>query len=147
MVWESSAKEIAVIGVYIDLEDGAVASSASPSASVEQKGRAQKAHARRQTGSGSGSFGGKFGSIPIQSAAQAAASTTSPAATQTAGPAPGISSTVLEDVFSKVGQIATPGTGTTTPPLDMSEIVNALKQGSFQTYVPVAALPMRCTAR
>ena len=41
---------------------------------------------------------------------------------------------VLETVFSVVDKISTPGTKVKTPPLVMSEVVNALKANSFQAY-------------
>lgn len=42
--------------------------------------------------------------------------------------------TMLETLFSSVEEIATPGTATETKPLVVSEIVNILTAGSFQTY-------------
>ncbi|OTB17094.1 hypothetical protein K445DRAFT_374999 [Daldinia sp. EC12] len=43
-------------------------------------------------------------------------------------------STLLETIFSSIGDIATPGTSTKTKPLVMSELVTQLKAGSFQRY-------------
>ncbi|KAI1463606.1 carbonic anhydrase [Daldinia caldariorum] len=43
-------------------------------------------------------------------------------------------STLLETVFSSIGDIATPGTSTKTKPLVMSELVTQLKTGSFKRY-------------
>jgi len=44
----------------------------------------------------------------------------------------GGASTFLETVFSKVEEIANPGTVTETPPLVLSEIVDLWKAGEFQ---------------
>ncbi|KAI1408247.1 carbonic anhydrase [Hypoxylon sp. FL1857] len=43
-------------------------------------------------------------------------------------------STLLETIFSSIGEIASPGTKTTTKPLVMSELVTLLMAGSFQRY-------------
>ncbi|KAI0848493.1 carbonic anhydrase [Daldinia vernicosa] len=43
-------------------------------------------------------------------------------------------STLLETIFSSIGEIGTPGTSTKTKPLAMSELVTQLKAGSFQRY-------------
>lgn len=42
--------------------------------------------------------------------------------------------TMLETVFASVGEISEPGSHTTTAPLVMSEIVDALTSGGFQAY-------------
>lgn len=47
--------------------------------------------------------------------------------------AAGVPSAMLDTVFASVGEIAQPGTKTTTGPLVMSEVVNALTAGQFQT--------------
>ncbi|KAI1204868.1 carbonic anhydrase [Annulohypoxylon truncatum] len=50
-------------------------------------------------------------------------------------------STLLETIFGSVGEIATPGTSTTTKPLVMSELVDTLKTGSFQRYAGSLTTP------
>ncbi|XXH02646.1 hypothetical protein Hte_009027 [Hypoxylon texense] len=50
-------------------------------------------------------------------------------------------STLLETIFSSVGEIATPGTSTTTKPLIMSEVVTLLKGGNFQRYTGSLTTP------
>ncbi|KAI1760304.1 carbonic anhydrase [Hypoxylon sp. FL1150] len=50
-------------------------------------------------------------------------------------------STLLETIFSSVGEIATPGSSTTTKPLVMSELVDLLKAGSFQRYTGSLTTP------
>ncbi|KAI1337149.1 carbonic anhydrase [Xylariaceae sp. FL0016] len=51
------------------------------------------------------------------------------------------SSTLLETIFSSVGEIATPGTKTTTLPLIMSELQTLLTAGSFQRYTGSLTTP------
>ncbi|KAI0008197.1 carbonic anhydrase [Xylariaceae sp. FL0662B] len=50
-------------------------------------------------------------------------------------------STLLETVFSSVGNISSPGSSTKTPPLVMSELVNLLNAGSFQRYAGSLTTP------
>ncbi|KAI1460155.1 carbonic anhydrase [Annulohypoxylon moriforme] len=50
-------------------------------------------------------------------------------------------STLLETIFSSVGEIATPGTSTKTKPLVMSELVDTLKAGNFQRYTGSLTTP------
>lgn len=115
MVWQTPAEEIAVIGVFVDLDRGAEAATAAPV--VEKVRRQNHPHFRRQEPEAApdGSFGGVSGFV------------TSPMVTQAS-----VSSNVLETVFSQVEEIAIPGTVVKTQPLVMSEIVNALLAGSFQ---------------
>lgn len=124
MVWESAAKEIAVVGVFVDLDNGAAAAAAAGAAvqpPAEKKRRdVFHPHGRRQEAPAEavpGSFGGVAGMVTIPSVKAA-----------------GVSSTLLETVFTKVGEIATPGTAVKTDPLVMSELVTTLLQGGFQAY-------------
>ncbi len=91
MVFQSAAQEIAVVGVYIGIAEGAAV--AAPAAKRSRI-------------------------VGRQEAAPAATAPT----------------TLLETIFSTVGQIATPGTKVKTPPLVMSEVVNVLKANAFQIY-------------
>ncbi|KAI5867479.1 carbonic anhydrase [Durotheca rogersii] len=50
-------------------------------------------------------------------------------------------STLLETIFSSIGEIATPGTETTTKPLIMSELTDLLNAGSFQRYTGSLTTP------
>ncbi|KAI1080086.1 carbonic anhydrase [Whalleya microplaca] len=50
-------------------------------------------------------------------------------------------STLLETIFSTIGNIASPGTETKTPPLVMSELVTLLNAGSFQQYTGSLTTP------
>ncbi|EOO01161.1 putative carbonic anhydrase protein [Phaeoacremonium minimum UCRPA7] len=113
MVWESAAQEIAVIGVFVDLDNGAAvaaAAGAAVQAAPEKKRRdVFHPHARRQeeaapAESVPGSFGGVAGMLTIPSVE-----------------AVGVSSSLLETVFTQVEEIATPGTAVKTAPLVMSD--------------------------
>lgn len=126
MVFQTAEKQIAVIGVFVDLDNGGAAAAApatetpaAAAAPAAEKLRFKMRGAKRQeptpAAPAESSFGGKQGFL------------TTPMVT-----APGVSSTVLETVFSKVGEIAAPGTSTKTGPLAMSEIVGTLLTGSFQ---------------
>ncbi|KPM44954.1 hypothetical protein AK830_g1649 [Neonectria ditissima] len=103
MVWQSEDEKIAVIGVYIDLDDGAAAAAAK-SKSKTRKSRSHVARAAK---------------------ALENKSTTVKAAT---------ASTLLETILGSVDQIPTPGDVVTTEPLVMSELVETLVAGSFQSY-------------
>ena len=131
MVFQTAQQEIAVIGVFIDLDNGGAAAvpaaSAAPTAAAPaaEKLRFRIRGEKRQEAaptpaatSAAGSFGGQQGflTIPMVEAA-------------------GVSSAVLETVFSKVEEIATPGTATETGPLAMSEIARTVLTGSFQRLV------------
>lgn len=138
MVWEGAAGEIAVIGTFIDIADGAAAAeggetataapnaTAVPAATSTPEARhvhpengfvkllrkkTPKDQEKRQLPAIEGSF--------FHVNAPAAKAMTA--------------STLLETVFSSVEEIAEPGTVTKTQPLIMSELVNALAAGSFQT--------------
>jgi hypothetical protein len=127
MVFQTAAKEIAVIGVFIDLDNGGAAVAApapavpTPAAPAPEKLRFRVRGEKRQeaatpaTTSAAGSFGGQQGFLTTPMLAAA-----------------GVSSSVLETVFSKVGEIAAPGTSTKTAPLAMSEIVQTILTGSFK---------------
>ncbi|KAK1768256.1 alpha carbonic anhydrase [Phialemonium atrogriseum] len=103
MVWQSAEGEIAVIGVFVDLDNGAGA-GAGAAATVAAAAEG-------------GAFGGVQGfvTLPMTRAA-------------------GVSSNLLETVLSRAQEIATPGTAVKTQPLVMSELVNTLIAGSFQSY-------------
>ncbi len=60
---------------------------------------------------------------------------------EAAPPASTAPTTLLETVFSTVGQIAVPGTKAKTPPLVMSEVVNLLKANAFQIYAGSLTTP------
>ncbi|RYP68629.1 hypothetical protein DL769_005466 [Monosporascus sp. CRB-8-3] len=98
MVFQSEANEVAVIGVYIDVED--------PGAATPSRAN------------------GKYPHGPRVNAALAGRD-------QLHRRAP---SPLLETIFASVEEIAEPGSHTTTGPLIMSEVVDALTAGNFQAY-------------
>ncbi|KAG8670400.1 hypothetical protein FPOAC2_09759 [Fusarium poae] len=127
MVWESEDAKIAVVGVFIDVEDGAGGSTPtapgnSTGATLKKKDGFVKMvrkstphthdHDKRELPAVGGSF------FHVNAPATAATS----------------SSNLLETVFSSVGEISEPGTLTKTKSLNMAELVSTLAAGSFQTY-------------
>lgn len=141
MVWEGTDGEVAVIGAFIDVNDaldnagnaGGDESPTSTSASqpepttnrttVDRRVAAKAKSVRRElTKKQSGerrqlpSIGGSFFHVDSPSTSAVTASK------------------LLETVFASVEEISTPGTAAKTQPLVMSELVNILVQGTFQTY-------------
>ncbi|KAK5658062.1 hypothetical protein OQA88_2618 [Cercophora sp. LCS_1] len=112
MVWQSETQEIAVIGVYIDVVDGTAQAVAAP-ASVERRGRFSRARDTHVEKRQNG----------------------------TAAVTPSAPTALLETIFSVVDSIATPGTKVETPPLVMSEVINAVKAGTFQGYMGSLTTP------
>ncbi|KAH7248233.1 alpha carbonic anhydrase [Fusarium solani] len=128
MVWEGAAGEIAVIGAFIDIEDGAggeagaAPNATAPAAPVHRrrdgflkmlrKKSVKKTQEKRQLPSIQGHF--FLVNTPSTSVVTA--------------------STLLETVLGSVEEISEPGTVTKTQPLIMSELVNTLAAGSFQTH-------------
>jgi len=140
MVFQTAQQEIAVIGVFIDLDNGgapaaaAAAPTEAPAPAAEKlrfrirgEKRQEEAAPSPAATSAAGSFGGQQGFLTIPMVE-----------------APGVSSTVLETVFSKVEEIATPGTSTETGPLAMSEIAQTVLTGSFQRLVLHLAHLKKC---
>ncbi|KAF5024507.1 hypothetical protein F66182_3447 [Fusarium sp. NRRL 66182] len=129
MVWESANSEIAVVGVFIDVEAGAAGGSGGGNSTAPpspvftpaarrlsrrdsfRKGVNQKQEKRQLPG-----IEGSFFHVNSPSTSAVTAST------------------LLETVFGSVQEIERPGTLTETQPLVMSELVNTLSAGSFQTY-------------
>lgn len=99
MVFQSAAQEIAVVGVYIDID--------------MSSGTAPPPPTRRA----------------IQVMPHAAVNESKP-----------ITSVMLETLFSSVEEIAAPGTKTTTQPLIMSELVEAVSSGNLKAYVSYSRL-------
>ncbi|KAF4341374.1 carbonic anhydrase [Fusarium beomiforme] len=127
MVWESADAKIAVVGVFIDVDDGAGGSPAGnatappPVATPAARKRdgftkvvrkSVETKDKRQLPSVGGSF------FHVNAPTTAATS----------------SSNLLETVFGSVGEISEPGTLTKTKGLNMAELVSTLAAGSFQTY-------------
>jgi len=104
MVWESAQGQIAVVGVYIDVENangGAVAAppAANETAATEKRSAKMDPRYKREA---------------------------EPKVAKRA------TTTLLETVFSSVGAITQPGTKTETEPLVMSEIVDIINAGDLQ---------------
>lgn len=118
MVWQTAEGEIAVIGVFVDLDDGTGATTAAPTTENLRR-RRHSPHIRRQDSqpapAAEGSFGGISGFVTVPMVKQA-----------------GVSSNLLETVLSQVEEISSPGSVVKTQPLIMSELVDTLIGGSFQ---------------
>lgn len=117
IIWQTVAGEIAVIGVFVDLDNGVETTTAAPAA--ENLRRRHHPHSRRQepepSSNTESSFGGISGflTLPIIKSA-------------------GVQSNLLEAVFTNVEEISTPGSAVKTQPLVMSELVGTLAAGLFQ---------------
>ncbi|KAI9151987.1 Short-chain dehydrogenase/reductase sthC [Paramyrothecium foliicola] len=141
MVWEGPQGQIAVVGTFIDIADGADIAPAPPAA-PPANGTDDVAGAA--DGGDPAALHSPMGRIRLArrklfkaQAAQrretaAPANGAAPVETPAAASQP---STLLETVFSSVGEISTAGTITKTGPLVMSEVVNLLASGSFQTMI------------
>jgi hypothetical protein len=123
-VWEGAAGELAVIGVWIDLDDGTGGSGGGGNTTEPVVARRSGKHEwrdlirERQDERRKRQLPPVEGSFFHVNAPNTAATTPS---------------SVLETVLSSVSAIATPGTATTTQPLSLSQIAAALNAGSFQT--------------
>lgn len=126
MVWQGAAGQVAVTGFFVDLNDGAngggapVAAAGKKRSSLQERRLAARQEQEQQPAEGSNNTklpeleGAFFHVNAPQSGAMK-------------------SSTLLETVLGSVDAIAKPGTVTKTQPLVMSELVQALSSGSFQT--------------
>lgn len=137
MVWEAEGGEVAVIGTFIDVDDGTgkagdcpstvpsvseTTTPEAPSSTPARRSATQDKISRRNVAKDQADkrrqlpgIGGSFFHVN---------------APTTSSVTP---SKLLETVFNSVEEIATPGTVTETKPLVMSELVNILTSGSFQT--------------
>ena len=122
MVLETPEKDIAVVGVFVDIATGAsvtaAASDPPPPPPPMPRSWWNREYSRNR----------RHEAAPEPSAPAGAPETLEAPITNAAG-AP---STLLETVFSKVGEISTPGSTVKTEPLVMSELVTALLSGSFK---------------
>ncbi|KAI6376200.1 hypothetical protein MCOR25_002835 [Pyricularia grisea] len=122
MVWQSAAKEIAVIGMYIDIEGNAAAAPAETSAAALPARR----HARH--------LEAREDAAPAAAEPAAAVPAMQQMGETARVAAAAVKSNLLATLMPEVSKIATPGTKTETPPLVMSELVEQIKSGSFQSY-------------
>ncbi|KAK1713799.1 alpha carbonic anhydrase [Colletotrichum acutatum] len=136
MVFEGANQEIAVIGTYIDLEQGAAA--AAPAAPVTEA--APVAEAAPAGGNATAERRTKLARRAATGAA-AEAPKAIPAMGTNPIKAEAASSSLLETVFSSLDAIKEPGTVTKTGALNMQEVVTLLSAGSFQSYMGSLTTP------
>lgn len=124
MVFQSPEEDIAVMGVFVDLDTGVAAAADTAAAQAitppaAKRNIGQHPHSRR----------GEVASAPrtdshlrtiVGLLATSLATVT------------GSSSALLETVLAQVQEIASPGSVAKTQPLVMSELVDTLLAGSFQ---------------
>lgn len=127
MVWQSANQEVAVIGMYIDVDAGnAVAAPAAGTNSSSGATSIGRRHAREIAARADAKANAPKGE---NKTAEPPKMVVMPAAA--AAP---VKSNLLSTVLAEVGKISKPGTKTETPPLVMSELVSTIKAGSFQSY-------------
>jgi carbonic anhydrase len=147
MVWEGPEGQIAVIGTYIDVTDGAAAAApAAPAAPVTPPAEtpaaapvaapAPIAEAVTAPQAPSGPTGGFFVPTPRKErmARRNIAREQANERRQETPAAPRGATALLETILGTVDQISTAGTKIATGPLIMSEVLDVIKAGSFQTY-------------
>lgn len=129
MVWEGEAGEVAVLGVFIDIDDGTageqpvapVTPNTTETATVSSRASSKNKRrqlARQESQERRRKLPGVDGSFFHISAPDTAAT---------------VASTLLETVLGSVQDISEPGAVTTTQPLIMAELASVLNSGSFQT--------------
>ncbi|KAK3315840.1 alpha carbonic anhydrase [Apodospora peruviana] len=147
-VWQSENQEIAVIGTYIDIAiEGAAAVAPIATAPTEPPAAAPPAEVGAAVAPAYATEGvveavGLPAPVQVQERSwlgrfrrrSEAKKQQQQKRQEVAAPPSTAASAFLETIFSKVGEIATPGTVTETPPLVISEVVNLWKAGSFQGY-------------
>lgn len=105
MVFESAQEEIAVVGTYINIDDGADAATA--------------AHPGVSVAAGHKTVGKRNSRVAERSQHVGKQAVASP---------------MLETVLTSSGNIAHPGSSTTTGPLALGDVASALSAGTFQNY-------------
>ncbi|KAF9879555.1 carbonate dehydratase [Colletotrichum karsti] len=133
MVFEGANQEIAVIGTYIDVEQGATAAAPVAAAPATEAAAGQNKTAERRTKMS------RRASLDAAKGAEAAKPI--PAMTLNPVKAEAASSNLLATVFSSLDAIKEPGTVTKTGALDMQEVVSLLTAGSFQSYMGSLTTP------
>lgn len=126
MVFSSADAQIAVMGVYLDINNAAAAAAPAAAATKRQAGKNTKHTQARSNSERSGKCSGSRASnsqvLEVIDVDDAKASAT---------PAE-VASEMLETVFSSVGDISNPGTATKTPAFAMSGLVAMLSETTFQ---------------
>lgn len=119
MVWQGPAAEVAVIGTFIDLEEGnAVKAQVAERRLLHREARLTARESQEKE---------TKDNLPLPGIEKSFFHVNAPKTAATR------SSTLLETVLGSVEQISTPGTVTKTPALVMSELVNTLVSGTFRT--------------
>lgn len=137
MVWEGPEGQIAVIGTYIDVSDGSAAEApAEAPTETPAETPTETPQPTPEAETATGMTGGFF--IPAQVRKERMirrerARRQAIGRRQEAPAAPAGTTALLETVLSSVGQISTAGTSVRTGPLIMSEVVDIINSGSFQT--------------
>lgn len=124
MVFEGANQEIAVIGTYIDVEQGAAAAAPVTEAPAAEAAKNKTTAAERR------SKMSRRASLDAAKGAEGAK--TIPSMTLSPVKAEAASSNLLATVFSSLDAIKEPGTVTKTGALDMQEVVTLLSAGQFQ---------------
>ena len=148
MVWESAAGDVAVVGVYIDVEnsDGAAEEVvADPAETAVAETNAVEdvvttETAAEETAPAEEAAGTEAAATEAEATAAARKRSVRTVLRDRAVSAPNVkpakkkraATTLLETVFSSVDAISQPGTVTTTQPLVMSELVGLLNAGDLQ---------------
>lgn len=127
MVWESGAGDIAVVGVYIDVDN----SYGVEEVAVEPAETAVEETAVAEETATTEAAAEPTAAARKRSVRMAERDATVPAPKATASKKRA-AMPLLETVFSSVGAIAEPGTVTTTEPLVMSELVDLINAGELQ---------------
>ncbi|KAL0937442.1 carbonate dehydratase [Colletotrichum truncatum] len=131
MVFEGANQEIAVIGTYIDVEQGA---AAAPPATEPASGQNKTTERRSK-------MSRRLAVDAAQAAQPAEAPKTIPGMTLSPVKAEAASSNLLSTVFSSLDAIKEPGTVTKVSGLNMQEVVTLLTAGSFQSYMGSLTTP------
>ncbi|WYZ39387.1 hypothetical protein EsH8_III_001301 [Colletotrichum jinshuiense] len=140
MVFEGANQEIAVIGTYIDVEQGAAAAAPVAEAPAVEAPAAEAPAGQNKTAERRSKLARR-----LAAGAQAAQLAEEVKAIPTMGTNPikaeAASSSLLETVFTSLDAIKEPGTVTKTGALNMQEVVTLLSAGSFQSYMGSLTTP------
>ncbi|KAI3397367.1 hypothetical protein diail_10817 [Diaporthe ilicicola] len=133
IVFASADAQIAVMGVYLDVNNAAAAAPASAT-TKRQAGKNTKqtqAYSKKRSGKCPGSRASNSQVLEVVDVDDAKSSAT---------PAQ-VASEMLETVFSSVGEISNPGTATKTPAFAMSGLVAMLSETTFHSYTGSLTTP------
>lgn len=128
MVWEGAGGEVAVIGTFIDIDDGGAATAnGTAAAAAEARSISFERHQKQARREAAAQEAGKKSKKALPGIGGSFFHVNAPTTSATTA------STLLETVLGSVEEIAEPGSVTETKPLIMSELVSTLTSGSFQT--------------